>query len=496
MAAFPKDGQRRRLVSRFLEFCRSLSGRLLVITILIVMLAEVLIWVPSIANYRTTLLMERLEAAQIAVLALEARPDRMVDDGLADELLRNAEVFSVVLRAGDDMDLFLGKDMPPPVDFWVDLQDSSFVETVIRAFDTLANGEGRVLGVKGAARFRSGASVEIVIDETPICAAMIGYSRNILGLSVIIALMTGGLIYLSLMLMLVRPMLRLTSSMDKFRHKPEAIEGIIIPTGRRDEIGRAELQLSELQSDLQAALNQRAHLAALGMAVSKINHDLKNILTSAQLVSDRIGLIDDPTVQRLAPKLFESIDRAVSLCVNTLRYGRAEEPPPEITDVGLRQLVDDVAASLGLNGSGDVRLANEVAVEVVAYADNDKLFRTLLNLVRNAQQALLVYENPTRKREIKVRSEELSDQLAIDVIDNGPGIPDSLREQLFEPFGVTTTPGGSGLGLAIARELAEAHGGQLALIRSGVEGTCFRVCLPLKPTNDPRGIQDNKYVES
>jgi signal transduction histidine kinase len=487
MADHIENGIRHSFVSRFLKFCRSLSGRLLVLTIAIVMLAEVLIYVPSIAGYRTTLLMERLEAAQIAVLALEARPDRMVDQELADELLRNAEVFSVVLRSGDDMDLFLGKDMPPPVEIWDDVQETSFPDRVMRAFDTLANGEGRVLGVKGAARFRSGATVEIVIDETPICAAMIAYSRNILGLSIIIALITASLIYLSLMLMLVRPMLRLTTSMDTFRQKPEAIDGVITPTNRRDEIGRAERQLAEMQSDVQTALQQKAHLAALGMAVSKINHDLKNILTSAKLVSDRIGSIEDPTVQRLAPKLFESIDRAVSLCVNTLRYGRAEEPPPEIDDVDLSQLVDDVAASLGLDGESDVKFANEVAVEVIAKADNDKLFRILLNLVRNAQQALLIYENPTRSREIKIRSEELTDQLAIDIIDNGPGIPDGLREQLFKPFAVTTTPGGAGLGLAIARDLTEAHGGQLALIRSGVDGTCFRVCLPLKSGGDPEG---------
>jgi len=491
MTALPQNGIHRPLMRRFLEFCRSLSGRLLVHTIGIVMLAEVLIYVPSIASYRTTLLMERLEAAQIAVLALEAHPDHMLDRELSDELLRNAEVYSVVLRSGDDMDLFLGKDMPPPVEAWVDMQDTSFAQSVIRAFDTLIMGEGRVLGVIGAARFRPGATVEIVIDETPICAAMFAYSRNILGLSVIIALMTAGFVYLCLMLLLVRPMLRITSSMDRFRQRPEEIEGVIVPTGRRDEIGLAERQLAEMQSDLQSALQQKAHLAALGMAVSKINHDLKNILTSAQLVSDRIGSIDDPTVQRLAPKLFQSVDRAINLCVNTLRYGRAEEPPPEITEFGLAQLVEDVAASLALDGASDVAFVNEVAPEIIARADNDKLFRILLNLVRNAQQALLVYENPTRAREIKVRTEEFNDQLAIDVIDNGPGIPDRLREQLFEPFAVTTTPGGAGLGLAIARELTEAHGGELALIRSGVEGTCFRICLPLKKQSEP----DSNHVE-
>ncbi len=460
------------------SFAQSLSGRLLVLTVAIVMLAEILIYVPSIARYRETWLMERLEAAQIAVLALEGSPDQMVDRELADELLRNAEVFSVGLSAEDMRELYLGKDMPPKVDLWVDMEGLSPLQSIMQAFDSLRSGENRVLGVRGQARFRPDSTVEIVIDETPLCQDMFAYSRNILGLSIVIALVTAGFVYACLMLLLVRPMLRITTAMETFRQDPEKSDAVIAASDRTDEIGRAERELAEMQSQVQSSLQQKAHLAALGVAVSKINHDLKNILTSAQLVSDRIANIDDPTVQRLAPMLFSSIDRAIDLCVNTLRYGKAEEAPVRHSAVGLKTIVEDVAASLGLDREGPIKFHNEVSEKFTLQADSDKLFRMLLNLTRNAQQALLAHENPSRESEISVRTEAMRGEIAIDIIDNGPGIPEKVREELFKPFGLSATPGGTGLGLAIARDLAEAHGGKVILLHSGSEGTCFRVCLP------------------
>lgn len=494
MATLTQNGMSQSLMQRFIAFCQSLSGQLLVLTILFVMLAEVLIYVPSIAGYRVTWLEERLEAAQIAVLALEARDDRMVDKELADELLKNAEVFSVTLRTDEASELFLGHDMPPPIDRTVDLRDLSLFDSISQAFGSLRIGKGRVLEVVGSARFREGSSVEIVIDETSLCEDMFAYSRNILGLSIIIALITAGFVYLCLIMLLVRPMLRITTSMDRFRRNPEESTSLIKPTGRHDEIGRAEMQLAELQGDLQASLQQKAHLAALGTAVSKINHDLKNILTSAQLVSDRIGSIEDPMVQRLTPKLFASIDRAVNLCVNTLRYGRADEPQAELVDVNLFGAVEDAAASLGLGEAKNVQFTNQIDKNLTITADPDKLFRILMNLLRNAQQALAVYQNPTREAVIKVYTHQSDGQISIEVCDTGPGVPDGMRDDLFKPFGKTSTPGGTGLGLAIARELAEAHGGTVMLVRTGVEGSCFRINLPHKEQD--KGIENLEHVES
>ena len=135
------------------------------------------------------------------------------------------------------------------------------------------------------------------------------------------------LVFFSLYFIFVRPMRRITHAMISFRDNPEDPSRIISASKRRDEIGITERELGAMQRDIYGFLQQKARLAALGAAVAKIQHDLRNILASAQLASDRLAAVDDPVVQRLAPRLVAAIDRAVSLATNTLRYGRADEKP-------------------------------------------------------------------------------------------------------------------------------------------------------------------------
>lgn len=471
--------QHKSLLERLVAARHSLSGRVMSLTLLVVLLAEVFIYVPSIANYRLMWLEQRLASAQIAVLALEEAPEGMVSEDLTDELLRNASVFSVALRSatfGDD--LYLSKDMPPEPVVWEDLRSLSVPGSIVNAFETLFRGKGRNMGVRGAAKFRPGSTVEIVIDETPLCAAMIDYSWNILRLSLVIGLATALFVYFSLMRLTIRPIERITRSMERFRQHPDDSRYIIEASDRSDEVGRTERGLYEMQCDLQAALHQRARLAELGTAVSKINHDLRNILTSAQLVSDQLARIDDPKVRRLGPKLFSAIDRAVDLCTDTLKYGRAAEASPHISKVALHVLVDDVQTLLGLEDHKDITFVNAVDETTSVDADQDQLYRILMNLVRNAVQALTIAAVEGRRSEIRVIASETGAMSAIDICDNGPGVPETIRGDLFKPFSTSATPGGTGLGLAIARELTEAHGGTLELVSSGGEGSCFRICLP------------------
>lgn len=460
------------------------------LTLLIVMAAEVFIYVPSIARFRLMWLEQHLASAQIAVLALEEAPEGMVSVDLTDELLRNAAVYSVALRSSTSGDeLYLSKDMPPDPTVWEDMSTVTWSESIINAFGSLLRGEGRKLGVRGEARFRPGSTVEIVIDETPLCEAMIDYSWNILRLSLVIALATALFVYFSLMRLTVRPIERITRSMERFRQHPDDSRYVIEASDRTDEVGRTERELYDMQRDLQAALHQRARLAELGTAVSKINHDLRNILTSAQLVSDQLSRIDDPKVQRLGPKLFSAIDRAVDLCTDTLKYGRAEEAPPHISIIALRLLVDDVQILLGLEDHSQISFVNEIEADARVDADHDQLYRILMNLVRNAVQALMVGGDQDRQREIRISLMETGGMSAIDVCDNGPGIPETVRISLFQPFSPTSTKGGAGLGLAIARELTEAQGGTLELLSSGDEGTCFRICLPTHAAVDKAHVE-------
>jgi signal transduction histidine kinase len=456
---------------------RSLSRRLLVLTILFVMLGEVLIFVPSIANFRKTWLEQTLGAAQIAALALEATPDNMVSPKLQKELLENAQVYAVSLHRDDKHRLILSEKMPPKVDAVYDLRGAMAPMLIMDAFDALFGRDGRVIEVTGYPRFGAGDFIRIVVSETPLRQAMIRYGENIFLLSLVISILTATLVFLVLNFVFVRPMRRITENMVAFRAAPEDRRRVIHPSGRDDEIGVAERELAAMQHDIRATLNQRAHLASLGAAVSKINHDLRNILANAQLIGDRLVDVKDPTVQHLAPRLFASIDRAIDLCTRTLRFGRADEEPPRRTRFALAPLAEEMHEMVGIPDEQKIRWTNEVPSDLIAYANRDHLFRILLNLGRNAVQAI---QDGKGEGEVRIAARMAGGDLEIDVSDTGPGLSEKARAHLFEPFSGGTRSGGTGLGLAIADELVRGHGGRIELLTTGANGTTFRISMPVE----------------
>lgn len=457
---------------RILSFVHSLSARLLVLTILLVMVVEVLIYLPSIAQFRLEFLGQRLTAAQTAALALEEVPGQMVSEKLEQELLQSSGLMAVIVLRGDSRQLLLRSDMPPALDGRFDLQRITFSESVTQAFQTLRRkGEGyiQVRGPSTNTRFHF---VEFVLNETALYQAMAAYSRNILASTIIISMATAGLIFLALHYWMVRPMRRIRDNMAAFREKPEDSRRTIEPGGRKDEIGMTERELAHLQSELRQSLKQKDHLANLGTAVSKISHDLRNILATAQLWTDRLRAIDNPEAAPFVPRLIGSIDRAIRLCEKSLKYGRADEAAAEKQWLELAALVDEVGQSLGLSGDTPIAWNNNINRDMQAYADAEQLFRILLNLGRNAVQAMGEAGGVTLEAEA-----DGDGLLHILVNDSGPGLPEKVRETLFVPF-IGSAGGGTGLGLAIARELVRAHGGEILLDRSDNSGTTFRVCLP------------------
>lgn len=454
----------------------SLSSRLLVLIVSFVMLAEVLIFVPSVANFRLNWLEQRIAAAQIASLALEAPPDNTVSPALREELLENAQVYAVALNRADARRLVLSDDMPPMVDASFDLRDTMSMRPIMDAFDTILAGDGRIVLVTDEPPFGAGESIEIVFDETPLRHAMIRYGKNVFLLSFVISIITAGLVYVALHFLLVRPMRRLKANMIAFRENPEDARRVMEPSAREDEIGVAEHELSLMQRQIRSTLSQKARLAALGAAVSKINHDLRNILAGAQLLSDRIGAIDDPTVQHLAPRLFSSIDRAIDLCTQSLKFGGASEPTPAREMIALRPLVEE-AMDMAFPATDLFRRINDVPEGLLIDADADQLFRVLLNLARNAAQAL-VEKTGEGAGFLHISAQRLGGHVHIDISDNGPGLPPKAREHLFEPFSGGTRTDSTGLGLAISAEIVQTHGGHIELLSTGAEGTRFRICIP------------------
>jgi signal transduction histidine kinase len=320
-----------------------------------------------------------------------------------------------------------------------------------------------------------------VIEEGPLREALWAYSRNIILLSIAISAISAALVYFALHYLFVRPLYRITENIAAFRADPENRARILTPTQRRDEIGFVERELSDMQRGLSDTLTEKTRLANLGLAVSKINHDLRNLLASAQLFSDRLARLPDPQVQRFAPKLVRALERAIAFCQSTLSYGRAQEPPPDRRTVPLMEIVDDVRDTLGL--TPDCRICWITSVErgLTVDADRDQLLRVLINLSRNAMQALETRApNDPARDQIRMTGRREGAVVVIEVADTGPGFSEQARAKLFQPFQGSTRSGGAGLGLVIAEELVRAHGGEIALVE-GTIGATFHVKIPDRP---------------
>lgn len=452
----------------------SLSGRFLILTAAFVMLAEVMIFVPSVARFREDYLQARLERAQIASLALLA--DDMISPKLEQELLENAGVYTVALKRDEASELMLSSKVPHMVDQTYDLRNATAFTLMRDAMRRLVVPKNEIIRVIGVPVQMGGELIEITMETAPLRRAMLDYGLNILLLSAVISVITAVLLFLAVRRLMVRPIKSVVGHMISYAKEPEDVRRIIEPMSRVVELREAEEALHDLQTELTGALKQKDRLAQLGGAVARISHDLRNILTTAQLFADRMEMSNDPGVQRAAPKLVGSISRAVNLCESTLAFGKAEEPAPSLTRVALAEVAEEVFDSERLApGAENISYGADIPAGFTLRADPEQLYRVLSNLIRNARQAIV---SSGGEGEISIASEDTGDEWVIRVTDTGPGLPNRAQETLFQPFSATTRKGGTGLGLAIAAELVRGHGGRLELERTGEAGTTFVIRLP------------------
>lgn len=457
---------------------RSLSVKLLMLTVFFIMLAEILIFVPSVANFRNVWLKTHIETAEAASIVFLDTTDIMLSEMARKNLLRTTQSLTVAVRREGRSQLIASASMPDAIIEHIDLDNSTAFGSIRSAFAMLFASPDSLYRVYGSSSSGE-AVVELVQRVEFIQKAMWVYARNILLLSLLISVFAAGLVYLALYRMIVLPIVRISANMDAFSHSPEDASLIFKPTDRRDEIGLAEEKLAAFQADLRNTLRQKQHLADLGLAVSKINHDLRNILASAQLFSDRLTTLPDPTVQRFAPKLVRTIDRAVDYTTSVMAYGKALETPPKIRRLMLHPVVTEVGELLGLDQEENIVWQNEVDSEFEADADPEQLLRILLNLCRNAKQAMSDSAGVEGLRQLSVAAENSDGAVNIHIMDTGPGIPDDVASKIFKAFEGSTRSGGTGLGMSIALELVKAHGGEISMEKTGPDGTHFRVTIPL-----------------
>ena len=456
-----------------------LSVKLITIIVTVILTAGIVIYLPLMANYRDSWLADRLRVGIVAARVLDAVPDVMaLPQTLTDRLLNSAGAKAIIYRRGGQSQLLTveGVEMPREV-VTADMRLNDPVTRIVGALDTLFAGNGRTLRIVGDSDGTADGIVEVLMSETPLRLGMLAFSRNIAVLALVIAAITAIALYVFVSRTFIAPIRRITANMVAYRQAPENANLIIQPERRNDEIGIAERELAAMQTDLFTMLRQRRHLADLGLAVAKINHDLRNTLTSAQLLSDQVATLDDPKVQRLAPRLVTTLDKAIGFAQSVLDYGRQSVTPPRPGPVDMRLLLDESAIDAGLMAHPEVKFVNTIPDGVTVSADADQLGRVFVNLLKNARQALEAVPVATPPPTITASFAEGEEGLVFTVVDNGPGLPPRARENLFVAFEGSARAGGTGLGLAIARELTEAHGGKLVFVDQP-QGARFDVILP------------------
>lgn len=475
-AAEVRDGKDREV-----PLTRGLSTKLLFLTILFVMAAEVLIAIPSIANFSRDWMEGRLRsAAAVAIAVIESGPGNLSMQG-SNRVLMAAGTRAIAVRDEGVSRLLVVSQVPPAVDQHINLDSIGLAGLIRQSFDTLLFGGKRVLRIFGRID-DSTTQYEIVLADWGLRAALLEYSRNIALLSLGLSLFTAMLVFHAINRIMIRPIRRMTRSMLAFGEAPDDATRIIQADPERDdEIGIAERELAEMQKALHRTLGERRRLADLGLAVSKINHDMRNMLSAAQLISDRLAEVKDPSVQSLVPRLVRTLDRAVSYSEGVLAYGRTQEPPPRLRRLKLHELADDVLSTMAAGNRDDIELINAVPAGFEIVADADQLFRVLFNLARNAVQAMSGESESVLVKRLTISAEQADKVVRIRVTDTGPGLPERARQNLFTAFHGAAKSGGTGLGLAIAQELVRAHGGEISLVESGRGRTIFEIRLPADP---------------
>ncbi|WP_245422745.1 MULTISPECIES: HAMP domain-containing sensor histidine kinase [Neorhizobium] len=461
-----------------------LSGRLLWLTVIFVMLAEILIFVPSVAGMRMNWLRDRLDTAAAAGIVIDGLQPSELPRAVQDDTLLATGTKVIALKKDGTSRLLAATDLPPQVDQVFDLTDVPMWISMRDALDTLFLGGGRVMRVFGAIG-DTDMIIELVMTDDALRKDMLKYSKMMFLLSLLISLITAVLIFLAINRMMIMPIRRLTHSMQFFSEQPEDPSRVFAGDRSRGELAVAGRHLAAMQVELQRTLKQQKNLADLGLAVSKINHDMRNILASAQLMSDRLTDVDDPMVRSFAPKLLRTIDRAVGYTSEVLAYGQASEAAPRRRRIRLAELCQDVRDILAIDPDASIEFIDQIPADVEVDCDSEQLFRVIHNICRNALQALTNFdpEDTSMVRRITVSAHRIGSVVSITVDDTGPGMPRKARENLFSAFRGSARSGGTGLGLVIARELVLAHGGTIALVEKPGPGTQFRIEIPDRPVS-------------
>jgi signal transduction histidine kinase len=458
---------------------QSLSARLWLLTTIVVLLSEMAVFLPEVGHEWRNWLFGRVEDAAIATLALDAAPGSHIDENIQSRALRLAVAAAIKVTAPDGTTVTIGDTSVVPTES-IDLRQVSLSQAITSGIAAIIWQGDKLVELRAENPFEPGGTVWLVFHRSLLSKTLARFATDFAALALLIAGVTGALVYLAVLLLLVQPIRRLTGSIAAFRADPEQTTPIDPKTVTRlpnDEMAMAGRELAAMQHELRAALWRNARLVALGTVFAKVSHDLRGILTPALLSAERLQLNPDPKVQRAGETLAQAVDRATELVRRSLDYAREGPPALEFLVQGLAPLIDEATTEVARQAHSALKVENALDPLLQVKADRTQLFRVLVNLLRNAAEA--------GARKVRVTVTDAIGVLAIDITDDGPGLPEAVQAALFRPFAGSVRHGGTGLGLAIARDLMVAHGGDISLVATGGEGTTFRLTLPLVVVQAP-----------
>ena len=459
---------------------RRLSGKLLLMTIGFVMLAELVIFIPSATTFRQDWLNDRAQQAGLLTQALTGVPDYEASEILTEQFMQDTDVIMMSAKRDGMSEFMLGQ---PPEGTGIETIDLRvkrrlpLFRDAFRAFFGNAEGSLRVLATSPV----SGQdALELIIPKAKLQWAMRDYAKRIAVLSLAIALITGLLIYLAMLFMIIRPIEKLATGLADFREDPEKRRSNLPPSSRKDEIGQLQREFFDMKQGVRASFKQRERLATLGMAVAKINHDLRNVLASASLISERLEREQEERITKMGARLTRTIDRGIKLTSEVLNFSLSGQDEADLEVVRISLLVGEAAGdTLGGFGTGARRISftNNIPSETIVTADKDHTYRIFHNLFRNASQAMAKMPDDNAVRHLTVEAIPAGDHISILVKDTGPGLPDKAKDNLFKAFASASGRGSTGLGLTISQDLAREQGGDIVLESTSKNGTIFAVSL-------------------
>ncbi len=361
-------------------------------------------------------------------------------------------------------------------DAWPELsraQDESLTQIVLRdaADGTDVINSAAPVGLDGET---------LLITRNPVdITQSVREARSTVALVVLLALMVSTFLSLFLARTIVQPLRELVQAAIRVRQgRDRRVEVPRLPE-RRDEIG----MLARSMSDMTVALRQR--IDAVDHFAADVAHEIKNPLASLRSATESLGKVEDPELRAqlldIATHDVRRIDRLVTEISDASRVD-AELSRAVFEQVDLVQLIENIIGSREDRSENEGRaiIFDHVCSQALVMAEPIRLERVVENLLDNA----VSFSPPEGKIEIEL---VLSDNRArLTVCDEGPGIPEDHREQVFQRFHSERPEAEdfgnhSGLGLAIARSIAEAHDGTLIACSraNGTSGACLSLSLPL-----------------